>query len=148
ALNTGRIGHLYRDPHKIDTRLFLHYGDLANSEQLSHLIYTICPNEVYHLGAQSHVKVSFEMPEYTGDVDGLGTTRLLEIIRRSGIQTRFYFAGSSEMFGSAPAPQSEGTPFRPRSPYAAAKVYGYWMTVNYREAYGLWACSGILFNHE
>ncbi len=148
TFNTGRIDHLYRDPHDPDVKLFLHYGDLANSEQLANLIYNIRPEETYHLGAQSHVKVSFEMPEYTGDVSGLGTTRVLEAIRRSGIKTRFYQASSSEMFGDAPPPQNERTPFRPRSPYAAAKVYAYWMTVNYREAYALWACNGVLFNHE
>ncbi len=148
TFNTGRIDHLYRDPHDPDVKLFLHYGDLANSEQLTNLIYNIRPEETYHLGAQSHVKVSFEMPEYTGDVSGLGTTRLVEAIRRSGTKTRFYQASSSEMFGDAPPPQNERTPFRPRSPYAAAKVYAYWMTVNYREAYGLWACNGVLFNHE
>ena len=148
TFNTGRLDHLYRDPHEPDARLFLHYGDLSNSEQLTHLIYNIRPDEIYHLGAQSHVKVSFEMPEYTGDVSGLGTTRLLEAIRRSGIRTRFYQASSSEMFGDAPAPQNERTPFRPRSPYAAAKIYAYWMAVNYREGYNLYACNGILFNHE
>ncbi|RPF47017.1 GDPmannose 4,6-dehydratase [Thermodesulfitimonas autotrophica] len=148
TFNTDRIDHLYRDPHEQDVRLFLHYGDLSNSEQLTNLIYNIQPDEIYHLGAQSHVRVSFDMPEYTGDVTGLGTTRILEAIRRSGIKTRFYQASSSEMFGDAPAPQNESTPFRPRSPYAAAKVYAYWMTVNYRQGYGLWACNGILFNHE
>ncbi|MEW6192557.1 MAG: GDP-mannose 4,6-dehydratase [Bacillota bacterium] len=148
TFNTDRIDHLYRDPHEEDVRLFLHYGDLTNSEQLTNLIYNIQPDEIYHLGAQSHVRVSFDMPEYTGDVTGLGTTRLLEAIRRSGIKTRFYQASSSEMFGDAPAPQNESTPFRPRSPYAAAKVYAYWMTVNYRQGYGLWTCNGILFNHE
>lgn len=148
TFNTDRIDHLYRDPHEQNVRLFLHYGDLSNSEQLTNLIYNTQPDEIYHLGAQSHVRVSFDMPEYTGDVTGLGTTRLLEAIRRSGIKTRFYQASSSEMFGDAPAPQNESTPFRPRSPYAAAKVYAYWMTVNYRQGYGLWACNGILFNHE
>ncbi len=148
TFNTGRLEHVYRDPHDPDVKLFMHYGDLANSEQLTNLIYNIRPEETYHLGAQSHVKVSFEMPEYTGDVSGLGTTRVLESIRRSGIKTRFYQASSSEMFGDAPPPQSERTPFRPMSPYAAAKVYAYWMTVNYREGYALWACNGILFNHE
>lgn len=148
SFNTGRIDHLYVDPHEPGARLLLHYGDLSNSEQLTNLIYNIQPDEVYHLGSQSHVKVSFEMPEYTGDVSGLGTTRLLEAIRRSGITTRFYQASSSEMFGNAPAPQNERTPFWPRSPYAAAKVYAHWMTATYREGYGLFACSGILFNHE
>lgn len=148
TFNTGRIGHLYRDPHEPNVRLFLHYGDLSNSEQLTNLIYNIRPEEVYHLGAQSHVRVSFDMPEYTGDISGLGTIRLLEAIRRSGIKTRFYQASSSEMFGNSPAPQNEQTPFRPRSPYAAAKVYAYWITVNYREGYRMWASNGILFNHE
>lgn len=148
TFNTDRIDHLYRDPHEQDIRLFLHYGDLINSEQLTNLIYNLRPDEIYHLGAQSHVRVSFDMPEYTGDITGLGTTRILEAVRRSGIKTRFYQASSSEIFGDAPAPQNESTPFRPRSPYAAAKVYSHWMTVNYREGYGLWACNGILFNHE
>ena len=148
TFNTKRIDHLYVDPHSTDTRLFLHYGDLTDAGQMTNLIYNIRPDEVYHLGAQSHVKVSFEMPEYTGDVTALGTTRLLEAIRRSGINTRFYQASSSEMFGSTPPPQNEQTPFHPRSPYAAAKVYSYWMTVNYREGYDLFACNGILFNHE
>jgi GDPmannose 4,6-dehydratase len=129
-------------------RLLLHYGDLSNAEQLTNLIYNIRPDEIYHLGAQSHVKVSFEMPEFTGDVSGLGTTRILEAVRRSGIKTRLYQASSSEMFGGAPAPQSEQTPFQPRSPYAAAKVYAYWMVANYREGYRLFACNGIMFNHE
>lgn len=148
TFNTQRIDHIYVDPHETDARLFLHYGDLSDSGQLSHLIYNIQPDEIYHLGAQSHVKVSFEIPEYTGDITGLGTTRILDAIRRSGIKTKFYQASSSEMFGSSPPPQSEKTPFYPRSPYAAAKVYAYWMTVNYREAYNLFACNGILFNHE
>lgn len=148
TFNTGRIDHLYRDPHDPAARLFLHYGDLANSEQLSNLIYNIRPDEIYHLGAQSHVKVSFDVPEYTGDITGLGTARLLEAIHRSGIVTRFYQASSSEMFGGALAPQCEQTPFQPRSPYAAAKVYAYWMAVNYREGANLFACNGILFNHE
>ena len=148
TFNTQRIEHLYRDPHEPGVRLLLHYGDLANSEQLTNIIYNLKPDEIYHLGAQSHVRVSFEIPEYTGDVTGLGTTRLLEALRRSGIKARFYQAGSSEMYGDAPAPQHEGTPFRPRSPYAATKVYAHWMTVGYREGYTLWACNGILFNHE
>jgi GDPmannose 4,6-dehydratase len=148
TFNTGRVDHLYVDPHDPGAKLFLYYGDLANSEQLAHLIYNIQPNEIYHLGAQSHVKVSFEMPEYTGDVTGLGTTRILQGIRRSGIKTRFYQASSSEMFGNSPAPQRENTPFRPQSPYAAAKVYAYWMAVNYRDGHNLFACNGILFNHE
>jgi GDPmannose 4,6-dehydratase len=148
TFNTGRIDHLFQDPHVADARLHLHYGDLANSEQLTNVIYNIRPEEIYNLGAQSHVKVSFDMPEYTGEVTGLGVTRLLDAIRRSGITTRFYQASSSELFGDSPAPQNECTPFRPRSPYAAAKLYAYWMTANYREGYSLWACNGILFNHE
>lgn len=148
TFNTERIDHIYKDPHDPGARLFLHYGDLSNSEQITNSIYNIKPEEIYHLGAQSHVKVSFEIPEYTGDITGLGTTRILEAIRRSGIKTRFYQASSSEMFGDAAPPQRENTPLRPRSPYAAAKVYAYWMTTNYREGYGLFACNGILFNHE
>lgn len=148
TFNTQRIDHLYQDPHELSPRLFLHYGDLADSGQITNLLYNIRPDEIYNLAAQSHVRVSFDIPEYTGDVAGLGTTRILEAIRRSGIAARFYQASSSEMFGSAPPPQSETTPFRPRSPYAAAKIYSYWMTVNYREAYAMYACNGILFNHE
>jgi GDPmannose 4,6-dehydratase len=148
AFNTGRIDHIYTDPHVPGTRLFLHYGDLSDAGQLSNLIYNIRPDEIYHLGAQSHVKVSFDMPEYTGDITGLGTTRLLDAIRRSGIKARFYQASSSEMFGASSPPQNEKTLFYPRSPYSAAKVYAYWMTINYREGYNLFACNGILFNHE
>jgi len=148
TFNTERIEHIYRDPHDPDARLFLHYGDLANGEQLSNLVYNLKPEEIYHLGAQSHVRVSFDTPEYTGDVTGLGTTRILEAIHRSEIKTRYYQASSSEMFGAAPPPQSETTPFHPQSPYACAKVYAYWMAVNYREGYDLFACNGILFNHE
>jgi GDPmannose 4,6-dehydratase len=148
SFNRSRIDHLYVDPHLPDARFFLHYGDLADSEQLTEIIYNIKPNEIYHLASQSHVRVSFDLSEYTGDITGLGTTRLLEAVRRSGIQTKFYQASSSEMFGSAPAPQNEDTPFQPRSPYAAAKVYAYWMVRNYREGYNLFACNGILFNHE
>lgn len=148
AFNTGRIDHVYTDPHIPGTRLFLHYGDLSDSGQLADIIYNIRPEEIYHLAAQSHVKVSFDMPEYTGDITAIGTTRLLDAIRRSGIKTRFYQASSSEMFGASPPPQNENTPFYPRSPYAAAKVYSYWMTVNYREGYRMFACNGILFNHE
>jgi GDPmannose 4,6-dehydratase len=148
TFNTRRIDHLYVDPHEAGARFFLHYGDLADSGQLSHLIYNLKPDEIYHLAAQSHVRVSFDMPEFTGDVTGLGVTRLLEAVRRSGIKTRFYQASSSELFGDAPPPQNEETPLRPRSPYAAAKLYGYWMVRNYREAYGLFAANGILFNHE
>lgn len=148
TFNTGRIDHIYVDPHDPAAKLFLHYGDLSDAGQLTHLIYNIQPDEVYHLGAQSHVRVSFDMPEYTGDITGLGTTRLLEAIRRSGNNVRFYQASSSEMFGAAPPPQAEDTPFYPRSPYAAAKAYAYWMVVNYREAYNIFASNGILFNHE
>jgi len=148
TFNTGRIDHVYADPHTPEARLFLHYGDLSDSGQLTNLIYNIQPAEIYHLGAQSHVRVSFDMPEYTGDITGLGTARLLEAIRRSGIKTKLYQASSSEMFGAAPPPQNELTPFYPRSPYAAAKVYAYWMVTSYREGYNLFACNGILFNHE
>jgi GDPmannose 4,6-dehydratase len=148
TFNTERIDHIYTDPHLPDAKLLLHYGDLNDGGQLSNLIYNIQPDEIYHLAAQSHVRVSFDMPEFTGDVTGLGTTRILEAIRRSGIKTRFYQASSSEMFGSAPPPQNEQTPFQPRSPYGIAKVYSYWMARNYREGYGLFAVNGILFNHE
>ena len=148
SINTKRLDHLYVDQHEPGARLFLHYGDLGNSEQLSNLIYNIAPEEIYNLGAQSHVMVSFETPGYTGDITALGTTRLLEAIRRSGIATRFYQASSSELFGASLPPQNERTSFMPQSPYAVAKLYSYWMTVNYREGYGLWACNGILFNHE
>jgi len=148
TFNTGRIDHIYIDPHDPKARLYLHYGDLSDSGQLTNLIYNIQPDEIYNLAAQSHVRVSFDMPEYTGDITGMGTTRLLEAIRRSGIKTRYYQASSSELFGASPPPQNEKTPFYPRSPYAAAKLYAFWMTVNYREAYGLFAVNGILFNHE
>ncbi len=148
TFNTSRINHLYVDPHEPGARFFLHYGDICDSGQLSHLIYNLKPEEIYHLAAQSHVRVSFDMPEFTGDVSGLGATRLLEAIRRSGIDTRFYQASSSELFGASPPPQNEETPMQPRSPYAAAKLYAYWMVRNYREAYGLYAVNGILFNHE
>ncbi len=148
TFNTRRIDHLYVDPHEAGARFFLHYGDLSDSGQLGHLIYNIQPEEIYHLAAQSHVRVSFDMPEYTGDITGLGVVRLLETIRRSGIKTRFYQASSSELYGSTPPPQNEESPMRPRSPYAAAKLYAYWMVRNYREAYGLYAVNGILFNHE
>jgi len=148
TFNTSRIDHLYRDPHQPGTRLFLHFGDLSDGAQVTNLIYEVRPDEIYHLGAQSHVRVSFDMPEYTGDICALGTTRILEAIRISGVKTRFYQASSSEMFGAAPPPQNEETPFQPRSPYATAKVYAYWMTVNYRAGYNLFACNGILFNHE
>jgi GDPmannose 4,6-dehydratase len=148
TFSTSRIDHIYIDPHEPGARLFLHYGDLSDSTQLTNLIYNIRPGEIYHLGAQSHVRVSFDTAEYTGDVVALGTTRILEAIRQSGIKARFYQASSSEMFGDSPPPQSERTPFRPRSPYAVAKVYAYWMAENYREGYGLSATNGILFNHE
>jgi GDPmannose 4,6-dehydratase len=148
TFNTHRIDHIYQDPHDDQARLFLHYGDLADGVMLANALRDIAPDEVYHLGAQSHVMVSFEMPEYTGDVTGVGTMRLLEAIRASGIQSRFYQASSSEMFGSTPPPQNEETRFHPRSPYGCAKVYAYWAAVNYREAYGLHASNGILFNHE
>jgi GDPmannose 4,6-dehydratase len=148
TFNTSRIDHIYEDPNYPGTRLFLHHGDLASTEWILSLIYSLAPDELYHLAAQSHVKVSFDIPEYTGDITGLGTMRLLEAIRRSGAKTRFYQASSSEMFGSAPPPQSETTAFQPRSPYAAAKVYAHWMTRIYREGYRLYAANGILFNHE
>lgn len=148
TFSTHRIDHIYSDPHIPGTRLLLHYGDLSDASQLTNLIYNIEPDEVYHLGAQSHVKVSFEMPEYTGDITGLGTVRLLEAIRRSGVKARYYQASSSEMFGASPPPQSEKTSFYPRSPYGAAKVYSYWCAVNYRESYDMFVCNGILFNHE
>ncbi|MBX7223623.1 MAG: GDP-mannose 4,6-dehydratase [Blastocatellia bacterium] len=148
TFHTERIDHLYQDPHEPETRLFLHYGDLADSSLLTNLFYEIKPDEVYHLGAQSHVRVSFDMPDYTGDITGLGTVRLMEAIRKSGVKCRLYQASSSEMYGDAPAPQGETTPFQPRSPYAAAKLYAYWIVRNYREGYGLFASNGILFNHE
>jgi len=148
TFNTERLDHIYADPHDPKAKLFLHYGDITDSGQLTNLIYNIQPDEIYHLAAQSHVRVSFDIPEFTGDVTGIGTTRLLESIRRSGIKTKFYQASSSEMFGDAPPPQNEETPFRPRSPYSAAKVYAYWMVKNYREGYGMFSVNGILFNHE
>jgi len=148
SFNTERIDHLYRDPHQEQVRLFLHHADLSDSSRLVRVLYELQPDEVYHLGAQSHVRVSFDVPEYTSDVTGMGTVRLLEAIRDAGVTPRFYQASSSEMFGSSPPPQDEQTPFHPRSPYAVAKVAAYWITVNYREAYGLFACNGILFNHE
>jgi GDPmannose 4,6-dehydratase len=146
--NTGRIDHLYQDPHEEDTRLFLHYGDMGDGSQVARIIRTMEPDEIYNLAAQSHVAVSFQQPEYTADVDGLGVTRILEAIRDSHVDTRFYQAGTAEMFGDTPPPQSETSEFRPRSPYAAAKVYAHWLVANYREAYGLHAVNGILFNHE
>ena len=148
TFNTGRIDHLYQDPHVEGVRLFLHYGDLTDGSRLVTLLQQIQPDEVYHLAAQSHVRVSFDEPEFTGDTTGTGTTRLLEAIRMIGLDCRFYQASSSEMFGATPPPQNENTPFWPRSPYGAAKVYAYWMTRNYREAYGMFAVNGILFNHE
>jgi len=149
SFNTQRIDHLYQDPHEKDRKLNLVYGDLNDASSLNLLIKNIRPDEIYNLGAQSHVKVSFEVPEYTGEVTGLGTTRLLEAIRDTGVKTKFYQASSSEMYGKVcQTPQTESTPFYPRSPYGAAKVYAYWMTVNYREAYNMFACNGILFNHE
>lgn len=149
SFNTGRLSTIYQDPHDPSPKLRLHYADLTDGSALNHLLKTIHPNEIYHLGAQSHVRVSFDIPEYTGDVTGLGTLRLLEAIRETETPTRFYQASSSEMFGLAQeTPQKETTPFYPRSPYACAKVYAYWLTVNYREAYNLFACNGILFNHE
>src|SRR5215204_4144345 len=152
VFNTDRIDHLYKDPHDPESRMFLHYGDFTDASTLRHVLRRVEPDEVYNLGAQSHVKVSFEQPEYTGDVDALGTLRMLEALRELreevGRGVRFYQAGTSEMFGAAPAPQSESTPFYPRSPYSVAKVYAHWITVNYREAYNLFAVNGILFNHE
>lgn len=148
TFNTSRIDHIYVDPHDPGARLFLHYGDLSDSEQISNIIYNIKPDEIFHLGAQSHVRVSFDIPEYTGNVTALGTTRALEAIRRSGNHVKFYQASSSEMFGSSKPPQDESTPFQPRSPYACAKLYSYWMVKNYRDGYGMFACNGILFNHE
>jgi len=149
TFNTERIDHLYKDPHIHGVKLFLHYGDLADSSNISRLLEKIQPDEIYHLGAQSHVRVSFDIPEYTGDVTGLGTIRLLEAIRETGLKTKFYQASSSEMFGLVQeTPQKETTPFYPRSPYGCAKVYAYWITRNYRESYGLFTCNGILFNHE
>jgi GDPmannose 4,6-dehydratase len=148
TFNTDRIDGIYQDPHDPERRLFLHHGDLSDGVGLVNLLREIQPDEVYHLAAQSHVKVSFEMPDYTGDTTGLGTVRLLEAIRAAGVPCRFYQASSSEMYGATPPPQDEQTPFHPRSPYGAAKVYAYWVTVNYREAYGLYAVNGILFNHE
>ena len=149
SFNTGRIDHLYQDPHERNPRLRLVHGDLNDASSLNRTIKTIKPDEIYNLGAQSHVKVSFEVPEYTAEITGLGTTRLLEAIRDSGVKTKFYQASSSEMYGKVlQTPQNEETPFYPRSPYGAAKVYSYWITVNYREAYNMFACNGILFNHE
>ncbi len=149
TFNTGRVDHIYRDPHLEGTRFFLHYGDLSDSTVISRLLQKIGPDEIYNLGAQSHVRVSFDIPEYTTDIAATGTIRLLDAIRETGIKTRYYQASSSEMFGKVmEIPQKETTPFYPRSPYACAKVFGYWATINYREAYGIHASNGILFNHE
>lgn len=149
SFNTGRIDHLYKDPHINNVKLFLHYGDISDSSNVARLIEKITPDEIYNLGAQSHVRVSFDVPEYTGDVVGLGTLRILDAIKEAGIKTKFYQASSSELFGKVQeTPQKETTPFYPRSPYAVAKLYSYWITVNYRESYGIYACNGILFNHE
>ena len=149
TFNTGRIDHLYQDPHINENRLFLHYGDMSDSTNLVRILAQVQPDEIYNLAAQSHVRVSFDIPEYTGDVTALSTVRLLEAIRDTGVETRFYQASSSEMFGRVvEVPQKESTPFYPRSPYGCAKLYAHWITVNYRESYDLFACSGILFNHE
>ncbi|PIV47020.1 GDP-mannose 4,6-dehydratase [bacterium (Candidatus Gribaldobacteria) CG02_land_8_20_14_3_00_41_15] len=149
TFNTERIDHIYRDPHIGGVRLHLHYGDLSDGSNLNRILEKIRPDEIYHLGAQSHVRVSFDLPEYTGDITGLGTVRLLDAIKETGIKTKFYQASSSEMFGlSLELPINENTPLRPRSPYACAKVYAYWMTKNYRDSYHMFACNGILFNHE
>ena len=148
TFNTGRIDHIYVDPHDPNARLFLHYGDLSDSEQISNILYNIKPDEVYHLGAQSHVKVSFSMPEYTGNITALGTVRMLEAIRRSGNHSKFFQASSSEMYGTTPPPQNETSQFNPTSPYATAKLYAYWIAKNYRIGYNMFACNGILFNHE
>jgi GDPmannose 4,6-dehydratase len=148
TFNTSRIDHLYVDPHTPDAKLFLHYGDLSDAARLVTLLADIHPDEVYNIAAQSHVRVSFDEPEHTADTTGTGTIRMLEAVRLSGIKTRFYQASSSELYGAAPPPQSEDTPFYPRSPYAAAKLYSFWITKNYREAYGMFAVNGILFNHE
>lgn len=148
TFNTGRIGHIYVDPHSKGVKLFLHYGDISDAEQINNIIFNLKPDEVYHLAAQSHVRVSFEIPEYTGDITALGTARILEAIRRSGHKIKLYNASSSEMFGSARPPQNEKTPFEPRSPYGCAKAYSYWMVKNYRDGYNIFASNGILFNHE
>jgi len=148
SFNTGRLDDIYQDPHESGRHLYLHYGDLGDSSALVNLVRDVQPDEIYNLGAQSHVKVSFETPEYTGDVTGLGTMRLLEAVRASKISTRYYQASTSELYGSTAPPQSETTSFHPRSPYGVAKIYSYWATVNYREAYDLFAVNGILFNHE
>jgi GDPmannose 4,6-dehydratase len=148
TFNTSRIDHLYADPHVNGVRMFLHYGDVSDSANLLKLLYDLKPDEIYHLAAQSHVRVSFDIPEYTADVTGVGTIRILEAIREAGLRSRFFHASSSEIFGKAQAPQNEKTPFWPRNPYGVAKVFSYWATVNYRESYGLCASNGIMFNHE
>ncbi len=148
TFNTQRIDHIYIDAHEPDARIFFHYGDLSDSEMISHVLYNIKPDEIYHLGAQSHVRISFDTPEYTGNITGLATTRILEAARRSNPDVKFYQASSSEMFGHTPPPQNEDSCFWPRSPYACAKVYSYWMTRNYRDGYNMFTCNGILFNHE
>ena len=149
SFNTGRIDHIYRDPHDPETRLLLHYGDLNDASSINRLLREVRPDEIYNLGAQSHVRVSFDVPEYTGEVDALGTVRLLEGIRETGLDTRFYQASSSELYGKVvETPQRETTPFYPRSPYACAKAYSFYITMNYRESYDMFACNGILFNHE
>ena len=149
SFNTGRINHIYRDPHESGVRLFLHYGDLNDASSINKVLRDVRPNEIYNLGAQSHVRVSFDVPEYTGEVDALGTVRILEAIRETELNTRFYQASSSELYGKVvETPQTETTPFYPRSPYACAKAYAYYITMNYRESYNLYACNGILFNHE
>ena len=148
SFNTGRIDHLYRDPHEEGARLFLHFGDLSDAGRLVKLVYELQPDEIYNLGAQSHVRVSFDIPEYTADITGLGALRMLEAVHESGVDARLYQASSSEMFGSAPPPQSESTPFHPRSPYGVSKLMAHWMTINYRESYDIFCVSGILFNHE
>ncbi len=148
TFNTSRIDHVVLDPHTPGARFFLHYGDLSDSEQLSNIIYNVQPDEIYHLGAQSHVRVSFDIAEYTGNISGLATTRILNMLRRSDKKAKFYQASSSELFGGTPPPQNEQSPFHPRSPYACAKAYAFWMTANYREGYHLFASNGVLFNHE
>jgi len=149
TFNTQRIEHIFQDPHELEKKLILHYGDLSDSSNISRLLEKIRPDEIYHLGAQSHVRVSFDVPEYTADVTGLGTLRILDAIKEAGLKTKFYQASSSEMFGQVQeVPQTEKTPFYPRSPYGVAKVFAYWITKNYRESYGIFACNGILFNHE
>jgi GDPmannose 4,6-dehydratase len=148
SFNTNRIDHIYADPHSKGKKLHLHYGDLTDASNITNIIYSVEPDEIYHLGAQSHVRVSFDIPDYTAETVGMSTIRLLEAIRRAGKKPRFYQASSSELFGATPPPQNETTPFYPRSPYAIAKLFGYWSVINYRESYGLFACNGILFNHE